>query len=122
MKTNIASLALILTAAGCAHRGSYHATTLPSPPSLPPTVALAQVCMRPSGLCTELVHGLHCALMPVDAREVWSGRWSATAIPPSDYQTQELRNLVRAGWWFTRPSTLPDGRIVGSVVVMKPID
>src|SRR5678815_4479301 len=107
-------VALLIVCTGCAHRISHHEVTpqaapLPSPPS----VVLAEPCMRPSGVCTRLVHGLNCAVLPADAREVWSGLWKANWILSGDYQTQELRNLVRDGWWFRPPDTLPDGRIAG---------
>jgi hypothetical protein len=43
-------------------------------------------------------------------------------VAPGDCQTQEVRNFIRAGWWYKRPSTTTDGRIVGPVTLMKPID
>src|SRR5262245_30223113 len=73
------------------------------------------LCVRPSGFCPEMSHGLKCALLPSDSREIWDGRWQATDVPPGDYQTQEVRNLVREGWWLLRSSTLPNGSMVGSV-------
>ena len=74
--------------------------------------------MRPDGICTKVFHGLHCAYIPINERPL--GReFILEAIPPSDYQTQEVRNLVRRGYWIASvPSTL-DGQITGSFVLFR---
>ncbi len=116
MNANNALVAILIFASGCAH---HAAIQVAAPPAW---TSPHQLCMRPSGFCTETFHGFRCALLPSDTREVWSGRWHAMAVAPSDYQTQEVRNLIRSGWWYTCPSYTPDGRITDSVTLMKPTD
>lgn len=121
MNANIVALTVVIIGTGCAQRNAHHVTNAQaSPPSSARTGVLSEVCLRPSGVCTRLKHGVNCAFLPFDEKEVWSGTWYATTIEPGDYQPQELRNYVCDGWWFKVPSTLPDGRISGPIIVMKP--
>jgi len=75
-------------------------------------------CMRPSGICPQPAHGLHCAVLPNEMR-VPGQQWWATTVRQGDLQTLEIRELVREGWWILDPSPFR-GQILGPVTLMKP--
>ena len=87
----------------------------------------AALCVRPSGMCTQAIHGLHCAILPPDMLQPGQQiEW--TTISPSIDQSLILRRMLESkkGWWLLNPEPLIDGGVNTTPLLIRikdnPID
>src|SRR5688572_17914419 len=101
LTTAIAAMVL----SGCVHQPKHNpagrvvATPADTPASHISMFHRDSACMRPSGICPQPTHGLHCAVLPNEMK-LPGQQWWATTVRQGDLQTLEIRELAREGWWI----------------------